>query len=118
MPTTTARLPIKIRGGLRESRYQFMWGEITCPDDLLHAVEGDEEEPMVIDASPTAVDGNSVIAMAGAVTVPAPMLNSPIFSDANKFQSLQATMTREIDTRRTQRQPHAYMQRMQKQDHH
>ena len=100
MPTTTARLPIKIRVGLRESRYQFMWGEITCPDDLLHAVEGDEEEPMVIDASPTAVDGNSVIAMAGAVTDPAPMLISPTFSDATKFQSLQATMTREIDTRR------------------
>ena len=73
MPTTTARLPIRIRGGLRESRYQFMWGEITCSDDLLHAVEGDEEEPMVIDGPPTAVDDILVIAMAGVVTVPAPI---------------------------------------------
>ena len=43
-----------------------MWGEITCPDDLLHAVEGDEEEPMAIDGPLTTVDGILVIAMAGA----------------------------------------------------
>ena len=29
--------------------------KITCGDDLLHAVEGDEEGPVVIDDQPTAV---------------------------------------------------------------
>ena len=58
------------------------------------------EGPVVIDDQPTADNGLSVIAMAGAVTAPAPMLNSPTFSDADKFQSPQATMTRQLDTTR------------------
>ena len=59
--------------------------KITCADDLLHAVEGDEEGPVVIDDQPTAVDGISVIAMAGAVIVPAPMLNYRLFLMPTNF---------------------------------
>ena len=77
-----------------------MWGEITCADDLLQAMEGDEEGLVVIDETPTADNELTVIAMAGAVTVPVPMLISPTFSDADKFQSPQATMTKQPDTTR------------------
>ena len=36
--------------------------------------------------------------MAGVVTDPAPMLISPTFLDAERYQSLQATMTKQLDT--------------------
>ena len=98
MPVATARLPINLRGAPRERRYVFMSGEITCADDLLHAVEGDEDEPMVID--PILDTDFNMIAMAGAATDPAPMLISPTFSDAERYQSQRATMTRQLDTTR------------------
>ena len=99
MPKTTASLPIKIRGGIRESRYKFMWGEVTDAEDLLQSLEG-EEIPEVIDEPPSMASGSSVIAMAGAETDPAPMLVSPTFADAHKFQSAQATITKQSDTTR------------------
>ena len=90
IPTKVARLPINIRGGPREPRYMFMFGEVMSAEDLLDAVEGDEEEPMVVDPIP-------VIAMAGAVSAPAPTLRSPTYFDDLAFQSPQATATREKD---------------------
>ena len=56
----------------------------------------------MIDEPPTADNGLPVIAMAGAAIAPAPMLISPTFSDAEKFQSPQATMTRQLDTTRNE----------------
>ena len=100
MPTATARLPINLRGAPRERRYVFMSGEITCADDLLHAVEGDEDEPMVIDPIPLVDTDLPMIAMAGAATDPAPMLVSPTFSDAERYQSQLASVTRQRDTTR------------------
>ena len=94
MPTSTARLPIRLRGGPRENRYIFMSGEVESVDDLLHLVEGDEDEPMVIDAPPPVDSDIPIIAMAGAETDPAPMLISPTFSDAERYQSQRATMTK------------------------
>ena len=100
MPTSTARLQIKLRGGPRESRYIFMSGEIECADDLLHSVEGDEDEPMVIDAVPPVDSDLPIIAMAGAAIDPAPMLISPTFFDAERYQTQRATMTKQLDTTR------------------
>ena len=91
MPQKEARMDVNIRGPVRESIHLYMCGEITCADDLLDAVEGDEETPVVID---------TVIAMAGGVIDSTPMLVSPTYSDANLFQSKQATKTKLIDTAR------------------
>ena len=99
MPTKIARLPLNIRGGQRERRHVFMWGEVNNAEDLLEAVEGEEEEPEVDDAIEMVVD-TPIIAMAGAVTAPAPMLVSPTFSDDVVYQSPQATVTRQLDTTR------------------
>ena len=68
-----------------------MFGEVTCADDLMDAVQGNEGIPMVID---------TIVGMAGAVTDPAPMLISPTYSDAKRFQSRQAAKTKQIDTTR------------------
>ena len=95
MPSKVARLPINIRGEPREPRYLFMFGEVMSAEDLLDAIEGDEEEPMVVDPIP-------VIAMAGAVNAPAPTLRSPTYSDDLAFQSPQATATREKNMIRNQ----------------
>ena len=91
MPNKTARLPVNIRGGARPNRCIFMCGEITFAEDLMDAVEEDEETPMIMD---------TVMAMAGAVTDPTPMLVSPTFSDGERFQSRQAAKTNHIDTTR------------------
>ena len=77
-----------------------MSGESKCADDLLHVVEGDEDEPTVIDALPPVDSDLPIIAMAGAATDPAPMLISPTFSDAERYQSQRATMTKQLDTTR------------------
>ena len=85
---------MNMRAGPRQKRASYMFGEITCAEDLLDAVEGEEDTPLVV---------NTVIAMAGlAVTVPAPMLVSPTFSDAEMFQSAQATQTQRADRVRNQ----------------
>ena len=94
VPHKTARLPMNLRAGPRQQRATFMCGEITCAKDPLDAVEGDEDNPQ---------DADTVIAMAGyAETAPAPMLVSPTFSDADMFQSAQATRTQREDRVRNQ----------------
>ena len=91
LPHKTAALPVNTRGGVRQHKRLFMFGEITCAEDLLDAVQGDEEAILPV---------ATVMAMAGVVTDPAPMLVSPTLSDDARFQSSQATKTRQIDTAR------------------
>ena len=63
--------PSVVDSGVGGIHYFFMCVEITCTEDLLDSVEGDEDTLIVID---------TVIAMTGqAATVPAPMLMSPTF---------------------------------------
>ena len=76
MPSRTARIGVNIRGPVRASIHLYMCDEITCAEDLLDAVEGDEETPVTI---------NTVIAMAGAVNDLTPMLVSPTYSHAHLF---------------------------------
>ena len=71
--------PSVIDSGVGGIQHFFMCGEITCAEDLLDSVEGDEDTPIVID---------TVIAMTGqAATVPAPMLMSPTFLHEMQRQS-------------------------------